>query len=187
MVVFDFSSLYRHFEIAGPCFGPGNAGLWTEISAKKTHKLCCYLFHFGPVYTCRLNPKSLGVKHTGPKLIHGCSKFCVFLGRDFRKSRSRVQHFRVQSPGPGSSDSKMPFPGAIIESCTDVWRGILPFHSLLFSGLISSSRSGPNISKCCAIPDQRCIQNWNTNKTLKGNHQELHSHKFTATLNGFPF
>ncbi len=62
----------------------------------------------GQVWTCRLNPKSLGVKHICPKLIHGCSKFCVFLGRDFQKSRSRVQHFRVQTLSPGSSDSKMP-------------------------------------------------------------------------------
>ena len=29
-------------------FGPGNAGLWTEISAENTHKICCYLCVFGP-------------------------------------------------------------------------------------------------------------------------------------------
>ncbi len=34
--------------------------------------------------------------------------FVCFLGRYFRKYRSRVQHFRVQNTSPGSSDSRMP-------------------------------------------------------------------------------
>ena len=59
-------------------FGPRNAGLWIEILAQKHTK-------FAAIYL----------------------PLCVF-GRDFRKSRSRVQHFRVQRLGPGSSDSKMP-------------------------------------------------------------------------------
>ncbi len=33
----------------------------------------------------------------------------ITLGRYFRKYRSRVQHFRVQGPGPGSSDSRLPY------------------------------------------------------------------------------
>ncbi len=76
------------------------------------------------MWTCHSNPKSLGVKHTGPKLIHVFSNFCVFLGRYFRKYRSRVQHFRVQSPGPGSSDSRMPLCSAVI-ACVNIWRCIV--------------------------------------------------------------
>ena len=58
-------------------FGPGNAGLWTEISTKKHTQFAA------------INPEQF---------------LCVF----GLESRSRVQHFRVQSPGPGPSNSKMP-------------------------------------------------------------------------------
>ncbi len=54
-----------HSGIAGPwawTLDPENTGLWTDITIQK-HKKNISLW----------TPKFLGAKHTGPKLIHGCS------------------------------------------------------------------------------------------------------------------
>ena len=58
-------------------------------------------------------------------LIHGCSKFCVFLGRYFRKYGSRVQHIRVIITG---APDKVPEHQPCI--CRPSGHGILSKHFL---------------------------------------------------------
>ena len=81
---FSWSTDKRHFGIAGP-------------------------------WICILDPETLDSvlrfrtkTHKIVAIYINCTKYCVFSDRDLRKSSSGVQHFRVQSPCPGSSDSQMP-------------------------------------------------------------------------------
>ncbi len=65
-----FEAFWNRWTL-GLDLGLGNAGLWTDISGNispKTHKICCiHVLILDLVWTCRLNPKSLGLKHTSPK------------------------------------------------------------------------------------------------------------------------
>ncbi len=86
-----------HFGIAGPwtcVLDPEMLDSGPKFRPKNTQNLLLYISLRTRVFRTKIN--------TWMQPIGG------FLGRDFQKFRSRVQHFRVQSPGPGSSDSKMP-------------------------------------------------------------------------------
>ncbi len=86
---------------------------WTRVSPGSPPRsppltsLDCTYFRYGyvNVWTCRLNPKFLGLKHTGPKWDIVDQILCVF-GPKFR---SRVQRF----PGPKSRPRVQRFQNAI--------------------------------------------------------------------------
>ena len=91
-IMLPFYAVYAHGDILefwnrwtlGLDLGPGNAGLWTEISTQKTNKIWYNLYG---TFTTRVH-----------------QILCV-LGP---KSRTRVQHFQVRGPDLGFSNSQMP-------------------------------------------------------------------------------
>ncbi len=57
------------------CFGPGNAGLWTEISGNlgpKTHKICC--IHVLILDLCVLRPRP---RQSSPKVERTLVRICM--------------------------------------------------------------------------------------------------------------